>query len=50
MLNQRIHMRDQIPNRVQIIMNDDKPRLAERLEELATTLLFVGLIIFLVRI
>jgi len=50
MLQQRIHMRDQVTNRVEIIMGDRKPPLTERLEELATTLLFVAIIIFLVRV
>ncbi|MDD2662061.1 MAG: hypothetical protein PHY54_20645 [Methylococcales bacterium] len=50
MLQQRIHMRDQVTNRVELIMGDGKPPLAERIEEFATTLLFVVIIIFLVRI
>ncbi len=50
MLQQRIHMRDQVTNRVEIIMNDGKPPFMERLEELATSLLFVVIIVFLVRI
>ena len=50
MLQQRIHMRDQVTNRVEIIMGDGKPPFSERLEEFATSLLFVVIIIFLVRI
>ncbi len=50
MLHQRIHMRDQVTNRVEIIMEDGKPPLIERLEEFATSLLFVVIIIFLIRI
>ncbi len=50
MLQQRIHMRDQVTNRVEIIMEDGKPPFAERLEEFATSLLFVVIIIFLIRI
>jgi len=50
MLQQRIHMRDQVTNRVKIIMEDAKPPFAERLEEFATSLLFVVIIIFLIRI
>ncbi|WP_340122885.1 hypothetical protein [Methylobacter svalbardensis] len=50
MLQQRIHMRDQVTNRIEIIMGDDKPSFAERLEEFATSLLFVAIIIFLIRI
>lgn len=50
MLQQRIHMRDQVTNRVEIIMGNDKRPLTERLEEFATSLLFVTIIIFLIRI
>lgn len=50
MLQQRIHMRDQVTNRVEIIMEDSKPPFAERLEEFATSLLFAVIIIFLIRI
>lgn len=50
MLHQRIHMRDQVTNRVEIIMGDGKPPFVERLEELATSLLFVVIIVFLVRV
>jgi hypothetical protein len=50
MLQQRLHMRDQVTNRVEIIMEDGKPPLAERLEEFATSLIFVVIIIFLIRI
>ncbi|MGZ4997728.1 MAG: hypothetical protein ACXV8J_07880 [Methylobacter sp.] len=50
MLQQRIHMRDQVTNRVEIIMEDSKPPLTERLEEFATSLLFAVIIIFLIRI
>lgn len=50
MLQHRIHMRDQVTNRVEIIMGDGKPPFAERLEEFATSLLFVVIIIFLIRI
>jgi len=50
MLQQRIHMRDQVTNRIEIIMGDGKPPIAERLEEFATSLLFVVIIIFLIRI
>lgn len=50
MLQQRIHMRDQVTNRVELIMGDGKPPFAERIEEFARTLLFVVIIIFLVRI
>lgn len=50
MLQQRIHMRDQVTNRVEIIMGDGKLPFVERLEEFATSLLFVVIIIFLIRI
>lgn len=50
MLQQRIHMRDQVTNRVELIMGNGKPPLTERLEEFATSLLFVTIIIFLIRI
>ena len=50
MLQQRIHMRDQVINRVEIIMGNGKSPLAERLEEFATSLLFVTIIIFLIRV
>jgi hypothetical protein len=50
MLQQQIHMRDQITNRVELIMGDGKSLLAERLEEFATSLLFVTIIIFLIRV
>jgi hypothetical protein len=50
MLQQRIHMRDQVTNRVEIIMDDGKRPFMERLEELATSLLFVVIIVFLVRV
>jgi hypothetical protein len=50
MLQQRIHMRDQVTNRVKIIMDDGKPAFTERLEEFATSLLFAVIIVFLIRI
>jgi hypothetical protein len=50
MLQQRIHMRDQVTNRIEIIMGGGKPPIAERLEEFATSLLFVVIVIFLIRI
>lgn len=50
MLQQRIHMRDQVTNRVEIIMGDGKLPLTARLEEFATSLLFAAIIILLVRI
>lgn len=50
MMQQRIHMRDQVNNRIEIIMGNGKSPLAERLEELATSLLFVAFIIFLIRV
>lgn len=50
MLQQRIHMRDQVTNRLEIIMGDDKPPFIERLEEFATSLLFIAIIIILVRL
>jgi hypothetical protein len=50
MFQQPIHMRDQITNRVELIMGNGRPPFAERLEEFATTLLFVAIIIFLVRV
>ena len=50
MLQQPIHMRDQVTNRVEIIMNNGKPAFAEWLEEFTTSLLFVAIVIFLIRI
>ena len=50
MLQQRIHMRDQVTNRVELIMGDGKPAFTERLEEFVTSLLFIAFIIFLVRV
>lgn len=50
MLQQRIHMRDQVTNRIELIMEDGKPPLVEKLEEFATSLLFVVIIVFLIRI
>jgi hypothetical protein len=50
MLQQRIHMRDQVTNRIELIMGNGKPPFADRLEELATSLFFIVLIIFLVRV
>jgi hypothetical protein len=50
MLQQRIHMRDQVTNRVDLIMNNGKSPLVEWLEELTTSLLFVAIVIFLIRI
>jgi hypothetical protein len=50
MLQQRIHMRDQVTNRVDIIMNNGKSPLVEWLEEFTTSLLFVAIVIFLIRI
>lgn len=50
MLQNKIHMRDQIVNRVNLIMEDDKSPLIERLEEFATSIIFVAIIIFLIRV
>jgi len=50
MLQQRIHMRDQVTNRVEIIMEDGNPSFNRRLEEFATSLLFAIIVIFLIRI
>lgn len=50
MLQQRIHMRDQVTNRVEIIMKDGNPSFSQRLEEFATSLLFAIIVIFLIRI
>jgi hypothetical protein len=50
MLQQRIHMRDQVTNRIKIIMEDEKPPFTQRLEEFATSLLFAIIVIFLIRI
>jgi hypothetical protein len=50
MLQQRVHMRDQVTNRVDIIMGNGKSPLVERLEEFTTSLLFVAIIIFLIRV
>jgi hypothetical protein len=50
MLQQRLHMRDQVTNRVELIMEGGKPPFAERLEEFAMSLLFAAFIIFLVRV
>ncbi len=50
MLQQRIHMRDQVTNRVELIMNNGKPQFAVWLEEFTTSLLFVVIVIFLIRI
>lgn len=50
MLQNKIHMRDQIANRVELIMGNDKPPFVERLEEFATSLIFMVIIIFLIRV
>lgn len=50
MLQNKIHMRDQIANRVELIMEDGKSPLVERLEEFATSLIFMVIIIFLIRV
>ncbi len=50
MLQQRLHMRDQVTNRVEIIMGDGKPPLSQRLEEFTTSLLFAVIVILLIRI
>lgn len=41
MLQQPIHMRDQITNRIEIIMQDNKPPLLVKAEEFSVALLLV---------
>ena len=41
MLNQPVHMRDQISNRIEIVMQESKPSLLFKLEELSLPILFI---------
>ncbi|NOT13458.1 MAG: hypothetical protein HOP23_16810 [Methylococcaceae bacterium] len=41
MLQQPVHMRDQISNRIEIIMQENKPSLLFKVEELSLAVLFI---------
>lgn len=42
MIQQRIHMRDQIPNRIEIIMQDHKPSFPVKIQEFSVAMLLVA--------
>lgn len=46
MLHQPIHMRDQVTNRIELIMQEHKPAVIFQLEKVSVTLILVVLILF----
>lgn len=50
MTEKRVHMRDQVTNRVAIIMEEDHPGILQRIEEYAVMLIFMLIFVALMRV
>jgi len=50
MTENKVHMRDQVTNRVAMIMGEDQPGILERLEEYAVMLIFMLIFVLLLRV
>ena len=46
MSNQPIHMRDQVTNRIELIMQEHKPTVIDQLEKVSITLILVVFFLF----
>lgn len=46
MLKQQVHMRDQVTNRIELIMQEHKPTLIDQLEHISITLILVVFFLF----
>ena len=46
MLHQPVHMRDQVTNRIELIMQEHKPTFIEQLEQVSITLILVIFFLF----
>ncbi|MEQ1619994.1 MAG: hypothetical protein ABL919_01220 [Methylococcales bacterium] len=50
MTEKRVHMRDQVTNRVAIIMEEDHPGILQRIEEYAVMFIFMLIFVALMRV
>jgi hypothetical protein len=46
MLHQPVHMRDQVTNRIELIMQEHKPTIIDHVEQISMTLLLVVFFLF----